>query len=482
MRKECLALSSVAIWVALSSATPLTAQAACNPPKDLRVCQDEYGARGRVFLVWTNGEATYTGVRIFVDDISAGEGPGNALVGYISDVLPGRHTFAVEGFCGEGPTTRVWKSFDVVASTPNAKPIESLQCSFDGAKGRLTASWALSARPMLFADVYIRRAGSNGLFYVTTLWGDAKGVAIDGVLESDRLRLQFFDENCYGSELLSCPGPSCLPPVGVKVCQDLYGDSSRVFVAWAPAAADYTGYKVLVDGKEAGVTGSNRHLFYVSPIAPGQHTFGVVGLCGSETTQPTERTFEVLTQSPHTEPARRMHCVRDPAARTLTATWLSGARPSEFIDVYLKKQGVALLDFVGTIAGDSTRVRVKDAGPPDEVRFQFFDTACYGSPLMACGDSPGSRQFLRGDVNGSAVVDLSDAVAALRFLFIGDFEPLCADATDANDDTRLDIADPIFVLSFLFAGGLAPPSPGPDICGLDPTPDSLGECLTAACE
>jgi glucose/arabinose dehydrogenase len=82
-------------------------------------------------------------------------------------------------------------------------------------------------------------------------------------------------------------------------------------------------------------------------------------------------------------------------------------------------------------------------------------------------------RFLRGDSNGDGVVDVSDPVATLEYLFLGR-EPLpCFDAADANDDGEIDISDPLAVLFSLFeeARKLPPPSDGP---GLDPTPDSLG--------
>ena len=207
----------------------------------------------------------------------------------------------------------------------------------------------------------------------------------------------------------------------------------------------------------------------------------VRGLCATGEADTEVRSLDVLTSSPHTEPARNVHCQRDTAARTLTATWLLGARPSEFIDVYVRRPGDSLLDFAGTIAGDSTRVRVSNVGDLDEVVLQFFDAGCYGSPLVSCGSEPGSRRFRRGDMNGSATIDLSDAVFGLSYLFLGGTVPLCLDAADANDDARFDIADPIFVLSFLFSGGVHPPAPGPDSCGDDPTPDAFPLCLTAAC-
>lgn len=478
MRRTCIALT-----LGLVNLLPdvLAAQPTCRPPRELRLCQDEYGARGRVFLVWTNGETTYTRVRVYLDGVLAGEGPGNLRLGYLTDIAPGTHTFAVEGVCADLVSTRVETSYEVLTATPHTQPATSIECDFDAARNRLTASWVLGARPSLFIDVYVRRAGFTGLSHVTTLDGRATSIVITGALETDRLRLQFFDANCYGSELAGCPGPICAPPVGFRVCQDLYGAESRVFIDWAPGAADYTGYEVLVDGVVVATTTPGRTLQYVEPIAPGPHTFQVRGLCAGGNAETAVRTLEVLTSSPHTEPVRNLHCQRDGVARTLVATWLAGARASEFADVYIRRPGNSVLDFAGTLPGDATRVRVSNVGASDEVVLQFFAAGCHGSPLISCGSEPGSRRFRRGDINGSNTIDLSDAVFALQFLFLGGPDPLCLDAADANDDAGFDIADPIYVLSFLFAGGSAPPAPGPEACGDDPTADAFPLCLTAAC-
>jgi len=86
---------------------------------------------------------------------------------------------------------------------------------------------------------------------------------------------------------------------------------------------------------------------------------------------------------------------------------------------------------------------------------------------------PDGIPFVRGNSNGDAGVNLSDAVFTLNYLFLGAEEPACADAADANDDGGLDIADPVTTLNWLFSGtaSIPPPfgAPGPD-----PTADGLG--------
>ena len=76
--------------------------------------------------------------------------------------------------------------------------------------------------------------------------------------------------------------------------------------------------------------------------------------------------------------------------------------------------------------------------------------------------------FQRADCNDDNVVDLSDAINLLNFLFSGGDDPFCDDACDSNNDEFLDLSDPIHTLNFLFEGGSIPPDPGPTECGHDP--------------
>jgi len=93
--------------------------------------------------------------------------------------------------------------------------------------------------------------------------------------------------------------------------------------------------------------------------------------------------------------------------------------------------------------------------------------------------------FIRGNTNGDATVDLSDAVCILQYLFSPGGSPCslqgCLDALDTNDDETPDLSDAVFLLNFLFQGGAPLPSPGTLYCGPDPTGDALG-CAISNCE
>jgi hypothetical protein len=94
----------------------------------------------------------------------------------------------------------------------------------------------------------------------------------------------------------------------------------------------------------------------------------------------------------------------------------------------------------------------------------------------------GQPVFQRGDCNlsgmGNMAVDIADAAAMVGFFFLtgeAAFDAPCEDACDANDDGMLDASDVVFALEFLFVpGSPRPPRPGPDRAGVDPTLDNLG--------
>ncbi len=89
-------------------------------------------------------------------------------------------------------------------------------------------------------------------------------------------------------------------------------------------------------------------------------------------------------------------------------------------------------------------------------------------------------RFRRGDINQDAVIDFSDVVASLEYLFT-DGEPVqCEKACDTDDSGLLDLADPIFLLDHLFGSGpvLAAPSP---TCDWELSADALG-CYQSSCQ
>jgi hypothetical protein len=69
-------------------------------------------------------------------------------------------------------------------------------------------------------------------------------------------------------------------------------------------------------------------------------------------------------------------------------------------------------------------------------------------------------------------VIITDPTLLLNHLFIGGAPIPCQTAADADDSGVLDLSDSIGVLNFLFLGA-PPPQPPFEECGEDPTEDAL---------
>jgi hypothetical protein len=109
-----------------------------------------------------------------------------------------------------------------------------------------------------------------------------------------------------------------------------------------------------------------------------------------------------------------------------------------------------------------SRVTIEMFVPGEPARW----SAAAKAPSFPAPDVP---WFRRGDSDGSGAVEMSDALVAAGFLFLGRGAPRCFDAVDADDSGELDLSDVVAPLTWLFLGGAAPPPPGPYACGVDPT-------------
>jgi hypothetical protein len=89
---------------------------------------------------------------------------------------------------------------------------------------------------------------------------------------------------------------------------------------------------------------------------------------------------------------------------------------------------------------------------------------------------PPRDEFKRGDATGDLLVDVSDVVRILLYLFAG--QPLpCADAADVDDDEILGITDAIRLLNYIFLKGPAPSPPFP-LPGVDPQDEGPLDCAS----
>ena len=95
-------------------------------------------------------------------------------------------------------------------------------------------------------------------------------------------------------------------------------------------------------------------------------------------------------------------------------------------------------------------------------------------------DLPVVPRFLRGDINDSGFLNITDPVFLLFYLFGEPVALICESTADVNDDGVVDMADPIFLLNVLYVAG-SPAIPEPSsACGVDPTVDTL-TCESSSC-
>lgn len=91
--------------------------------------------------------------------------------------------------------------------------------------------------------------------------------------------------------------------------------------------------------------------------------------------------------------------------------------------------------------------------------------------------------FTRGDPDQNGVVQITDAIFVLNFLFLGGRTPECKPIADGNGDKIVNISDGIFLLGALFLGtALPPPITDAEIneCrGVDPEAAARGEQVYA---
>ncbi|MBI4600697.1 MAG: PKD domain-containing protein, partial [Planctomycetes bacterium] len=117
----------------------------------------------------------------------------------------------------------------------------------------------------------------------------------------------------------------------------------------------------------------------------------------------------------------------------------------------------------------------------NENTVRFDDVLVGQTELPTCDVVPPEPRFVRGDADATGVINLTDALRVLLYLFSGGAEPPCFDAADADDNGQLQLTDAIRILGWLFLGNPAPLPPSPSVaefppadCGVDPSADELG--------
>jgi hypothetical protein len=109
----------------------------------------------------------------------------------------------------------------------------------------------------------------------------------------------------------------------------------------------------------------------------------------------------------------------------------------------------------------------------DTVRESFFflapgfsflsDTLGYLLPLRYRTGELFAWWSVPADASGDSLVDISDVVFLINYLFASGPEPCVCEAADCNNDSAIDISDIIYLINYLFVKGPAP-LPGSVYC------------------
>lgn len=453
-----------------------------NVVEPLTVIQTDYAdpeAGNVVLLIWGETSLNPAGVDVLVDGevVATYLNPGGPTpvpieFVFVTGVEAGDRTFGVrEAEVVDAPVAE--ESLAILEEKPFSDP-ESLECR-QGEPGdpgcELRISWVNPGPLPDFGLVLVDGEGvgevlTDSLETEVRVSGVAAGShtsSVFGFLEetpgvSTRLyRGSRVDTSCD----ITCAPLPCEAPASLRICQVAHGsESNSVLVDWVTPAAYYSqGVTVLVDGEvfaEVQLPPGASGITLIG-LEPGVRTFGIRGDCGPDgvTSDVTEQTFELLADTPHTNPVvGDPVCSFDDAAGTTRVTW-ENAEPSDFIDVFLLAPGAGL-SFLRTVPGGSTELTVEaDASAGEVVVLQFFATSasqCHGSELVFCGN-----RFIRGACSGeSPTPGISDAILYLRYLFTGGPKPICLAACDVDANGAGDISDPVYLLNYLFLGGPAP--------------------------
>jgi len=164
-------------------------------------------------------------------------------------------------------------------------------------------------------------------------------------------------------------------------------------------------------------------------------------------------------------------------SRDLKLCWQSDDGDGTYFDLYVWPRSLGVeLPLTPAIRGLSlTCHRLRGALFPGDYLWDVVASNAGGrSPRAGPGRFTVLREprFLRGDCDGTGVLNITDPIRSLEHLFLGGEAPDCLVSCDANADGSVNIADPIFVLGFLFLGSEAIPAPYPG-CGHDEIPTSL---------
>jgi hypothetical protein len=401
-----------------------------------------------VVLQWWN-PISYVGLVVLRDGQPIAKLPGDAMVYRDIAPAPGKHLYGIFGVAADGRQSSTSVCEILVGSS--VPPVEGLTCGVEENVRPATVdlSWK---NGVAYEVITVARNGQQ----VGKLPGDSTGFKDPGL--NPGVYLYEVVGYLNGGQERSAAA-SCQVEVGGTVSGNLLYFSSGFMKAGGAA---------------------------LPPVPAVASRI----ICLADTTDPVQGwSFGVQSDPKYVTP------LRTDLQGTATAALNAGKGPG-FISVNILESGVTMAVVVDEIAsletlpagtrqpllnieygagpsgaqGEVYPVRYSDllGTPAVQVLLVVKGFEVRPSTLPGLVSLPGAK-FIRGDVNGDGVVDVSDPTVILNWLFLGAGAPACIESADANDTRVVNIADPIYIFNYLFTGGSPPPWPFP-ACGEAPAP------------
>ena len=242
-------------------------------------------------------------------------------------------------------------------------------------------------------------------------------------------------------------------------------DGNVVLLLWNGATPGAE-LDVYLDGKNVG-TVTDPGLAFLPEVSPGPHAFRIEDPAAPGSV--AEGALRVLDEQPFEDPGS-VQCGRmikdGDFTCSVEVTWTnpaSGPLPSYHLVFGDDERGLT------TDSGAETSITLEGISPglhdvtlvgflresPGSTH-SLYRGRLLGSPcdIGSCDPTP---RFVRGSCGGSGdVIDISNAVFALSFLFVGGATPACLAACDSDANGIIVITDPVYLLNYLFLGGPPP--------------------------
>jgi chitodextrinase len=289
--------------------------------------------------------------------------------------------------------------------------------------------------------------------------------------------------------VLSCP----LTPTGLKATANAF---CQISLDWSDNAGQFQGYNVYraaasagpytkiasllptSDYLDTGLTAATTYYYKVSASLPE---------CESQLTAQRNAKTPATCQVPVApDPPLALNAVGGDKKETLTWTApATGPAPTGYAVYRSDTPGGPYTKQADTAA---TVLTYTDSGLPDSTSYCYvvrsknggLESVNSNEDCDRTAGAGGGPIFRRGDVDSNGVVEITDAVKLLGYLFLGGGTPECLEAGDTDNNGNIDITDAVTNLGYQFLGQAPPAAPGPLNCGPDPAPPMLG--CTKGCQ